>query len=43
MQQHCSKVYKHDTPGHPQGSRTTRLPHRLVCAVEGLDEINDPK
>ena len=43
MQQHFSTVYKHDTPGHPQGSRTTRLPHRFVCAVEGLDEINDPK
>ena len=43
MQQHCSNVYKQDTPSHSQGSRTTRLPYRLVCAVEGLNEINDPK
>ena len=43
MQQHCSNVYKHDTLGHPQGSRTTRLTYRFVCSVEGLNEIKNPK
>ena len=41
MQQHYSNVHKHDTPGHPKGSRTTGLPYRLVYAFEGLNQINN--